>query len=547
MKKMTLLIVLLATILISFAQKSEKNGFLKFKVPKGWSFEAENPNEFWLHKNENENVVRIFSSQTTNLKKHLEIYLCDTTSGIKVKTVNYEYIKYTGYNNSDKKEGVELYLYNKENIYIAIVKLDNTVNEQVFVNFLNSIEIDEKITKWKTYENDLFSINLPDLVVDSYISENLREITYYVSEEPYFVNIYVSDYYSPKVGYIPNSNSVKFSKNIYGEFYTIDCFDENNSYISKEFYDKVKANFKPKNNQPPSNVIPISGGSTYFQYNCEGQPWEFFCIIKKGKLSFWNLLHNNIVYNSKKLTVEPTSITTTNNGEYLFLANAAGSIQVLNDELRLMDDVELQKHKAKINQIKYVEDIGLVTCSDDKTLLIQSTDFYENEAVIICKGHKNAVTCFDGNSKILISGSKDNSIIIWNKKGEIKSTHNIHSDDITAIQILDNKIVISASKDNVVKIWDFTSGEILKTINIDNGYVTCFNDKTESSRLFNKYFAMGTSSGEIIVVETKSYEITNTFKDDKPIKLIRFYQYNRLITVNNDNKVKYWQPKRDEK
>ena len=547
MKKLTIIIILLVITISSFAQKSAKNGFLRFKIPKGSALMIENSNNFLIEK-ENEQVL-VISSQMCNLNKSIEQYFVfDDSIASKVKTEKYEYSKFIGKSNKLNWMGkgiIELYRYNQKNNYIAVIRIVDYIDDKTFMNFLNSIEINEKKTKWKTVENDLFSVYLPDLVGDKNIEENLSEITYNIIEDQYHVNIYVSDYYTKKTGYIPNSSSVKFSKNIYGQFYTINCFDEENHYISKEFYDKVKAGFKPKNNQPVGKVMPISHGYRHFQ-NYEGQPWEFLCVLEKNKLSFWNLKHNNIVGSTKKLKANPTSITSLDS-EYLIVGDDIGNVQVFNDELSFIDDIKLQKHKAKINQIKHIYGFGIVSCSDDKTLKIHIPDLYENEPIITCKGHTDAVTCFDGNNDVVISGSKDNSIIIWNKEGKIKLTHNIHSDEITAIKILSEKIVVSASKDKTVKIWDFTNGKVIKIIKIDNGYAACFNIRDEISRTYKNYFAIGTSAGEIIVLDTKSYERNKVFKDNKEIKLISFYEHDKIMTVNSDNKIKFWQFERKKK
>ena len=50
---------------------------------------------------------------------------------------------------------------------------------------------------------------------------------------------------------------------------------------------------------------------------------------------------------------------------------------------------------------------------------------------------------------------------------------------------------------------------------------------------------MGTSTGEIIVRNKTTFEELIKFKEDKAIKLIRFYEYG-LMTVNIDNEVKFW-------
>ena len=93
-----------------------------------------------------------------------------------------------------------------------------------------------------------------------------------------------------------------------------------------------------------------------------------------------------------------------------------------------------------------------------------------------------------------------------------------------------------------MKIWDYTNGKVIKILNFNN-YVSCISNKpvykSKGRNKYKNYIAIGTATGEIIVINKKTYKQMHSFKDNKEIKIIRFYDYG-VMTVNIDNKIKFW-------
>ena len=554
MRKTSITLFLLIAVLMSYAQKTEITGFLKLEVPQKSVLETDG--YAWIYNSKEEIQLFIFSSQTTNLKKTIEDngngYKYNDSIKTKIKTDNYEYSKFTGKTydeHFDTYVDFELYLYNQENNYIAIVRIVNNIDNKTFMNFLNSVEIIEKKTRWEIFENDLFSISLPNLVTDKSIDEGFSEIIYNLTENDGQISTDII------VNEEAPINTQKYNhiiqKQINGRYYTIN-FDGNDDYISIDFLLKIINSFKPKYNQPAGNVLHVS--STFVpdnDINYNETAWDWLFVAKEKTVSFWSLEYNTNIIHYKKIKGNPVCVTTIDN-EYAIIGDDIGNIYIflglgmdINniETTKPAEDIELEAHSAKVNQIDYIEYIGIISCSDDKTLKIQNSDIYGKTPAITCKGHTDAVTCFDCNrNEIIISGSKDNSIIIWDNKGQIISTLNIHSDDITAIKNLGPNKIISASKDGVIKIWNPYTEKIFKTFNTINGYVTCINSQNKWNDTYKNYFAMGTSTGEIIVKNKTTFEEFIKFKDDKAIKLIRFYEYG-LMSVNIDNEVKFWRVK----
>ena len=70
------------------------------------------------------------------------------------------------------------------------------------------------------------------------------------------------------------------------------------------------------------------------------------------------------------------------------------------------------------------------------------------------------------NTKLIASGSVDNTIKIWNyETGECLNTLSGHNSAIKSISSIENtKLLVSGSGDSKIKIWDYESGECVRTL-----------------------------------------------------------------------------------
>ncbi|XP_063863862.1 uncharacterized WD repeat-containing protein alr3466-like [Scylla paramamosain] len=84
------------------------------------------------------------------------------------------------------------------------------------------------------------------------------------------------------------------------------------------------------------------------------------------------------------------------------------------------------------------------------------------------KGHSNYVFCcnFNPQSNLIVSGSFDESVRIWDvKTGKCLKTLPAHSDPVSAVNFnRDGTLIVSSSYDGLCRIWDTTSGQCLKTL-----------------------------------------------------------------------------------
>src|SRR6266498_855899 len=92
----------------------------------------------------------------------------------------------------------------------------------------------------------------------------------------------------------------------------------------------------------------------------------------------------------------------------------------------------------------------------------------------ILKGHTDGVLClqFDDASNLLISGSLDNTVCVWNlETGEIVRVLRGHTRCVRALQFDEAKL-ITGSMDGTLRIWNYITGECVRTFTHTSGIVS---------------------------------------------------------------------------
>lgn len=88
--------------------------------------------------------------------------------------------------------------------------------------------------------------------------------------------------------------------------------------------------------------------------------------------------------------------------------------------------------------------------------------------------HLRSVLCLDADldKNIIVSGSSDNTILVWNYSKE-KAIGELlgHTGSVVNVKIYDNKYIISCSKDSSIRIWDLKTFQLLKILNGHTGSV----------------------------------------------------------------------------
>ena len=134
----------------------------------------------------------------------------------------------------------------------------------------------------------------------------------------------------------------------------------------------------------------------------------------------------------------------------------------------------LEGHGNLVTSVAFSADSKLVVSgSDDRTIKIW--DAATGREMQTLKGHGDWVrsVAFSADSKLVVSGSGDRTIKIWDAAtGREMQTLKGHGGWVTSVAFsADSKLVVSGSHDRTIKIWDAATGREMQTLTI--GTILC--------------------------------------------------------------------------
>ncbi|MDJ0733340.1 MAG: caspase family protein [Nostocaceae cyanobacterium] len=140
--------------------------------------------------------------------------------------------------------------------------------------------------------------------------------------------------------------------------------------------------------------------------------------------------------------------------------NGVISIDELHDYAKEKVQAVREEMKPRIQTFKEGYKIAIATASICQT--------HSWRCVYTLEGHSDTVNCvtISPDSKILVSGSGDKTIKIWNPiNGRLLDTLEGHSDTVNCVIISpDSKILASGSVDKTIKIWNLNNRQLVRTV-----------------------------------------------------------------------------------
>jgi WD40 repeat protein len=124
----------------------------------------------------------------------------------------------------------------------------------------------------------------------------------------------------------------------------------------------------------------------------------------------------------------------------------------------------LEGHSSSVWSVAFTPDgKTLATGSYDNTVRLWNL---KGELLKTLSGHSSTVrsVAFTPDGKTLATGSYDNTVRLWNLKGELLKTLSGHSSTVRSVAFTpDGKTLATGSYDNTVRLWNL-KGELLKTL-----------------------------------------------------------------------------------
>lgn len=154
-------------------------------------------------------------------------------------------------------------------------------------------------------------------------------------------------------------------------------------------------------------------------------------------------------------------------------------------------------------------------------------------------GHTDAIKtlAISPCDRFLISGSADQTIRIWDLTSSYVSSQVIkgHSQEVSAVAITpDGKYFISASRDKTIKLWCMKTHECIHIFETNTDKINSIAISPDS-----KTMAMGSHDGIVKLWDLATKELSQTINTCSPVIFSDNGQY--LITGDSRNRINIWQ------
>ncbi|CAO2652155.1 Nn.00g004380.m01.CDS01 [Neocucurbitaria sp. VM-36] len=152
----------------------------------------------------------------------------------------------------------------------------------------------------------------------------------------------------------------------------------------------------------------------------------------------------------------------------------------------------------------------------------------------IFKGHTNGIMCLQFDDRVLMTGSYDATVKVWDiKTGQEIRTLTGHTQGIRCLQFDDSKL-ITGSLDNTMKVWNWRTGELIRTL-------TGHSHGVIGLHMADKLLASGSSDNTIIVHDFNNYQRTQLMGHSDWVNAVKIDLPSRtLFSASDDMTVKLW-------
>jgi len=211
-------------------------------------------------------------------------------------------------------------------------------------------------------------------------------------------------------------------------------------------------------------------------------------------------------------------------------------IRVFNKSIEIKQINELKGNSKSVQDIVVLDDNLFASCSGDKTILIWNNSI----PIFNLTDHTDYVYVleYSRESNLLISGSKDTTIRLWDTSSSFSliTTLYYHEDSVNSLLILQNQTLISGSCDNKIAVWNLNTFKVNLEL---EGHTGCVNALV----LYNsdKYLVSGSTDTTIIIWDVlNNFKITEILKGhENSVNSIAIYQEN-IVSASSDKSIRFW-------
>lgn len=204
-------------------------------------------------------------------------------------------------------------------------------------------------------------------------------------------------------------------------------------------------------------------------------------------------------------------------------------------------------HTSTIRCMEIVEDEEtgeklIITGSRDNTLHVwrlpdeddDGSDFNEDDPqnpyfVTVLRGHTASVRAVTGHGNLLVSGSYDNTLRVWDlKTRKTKFVLTGHNDRIySTILDLERNRCISASMDSTIRVWDLSTGKCLSELVGHKSLVGLLG-------LSSRFLVSAAADGTLRAWDPNHYKNEFTLHHDHHIAITTFYATPNILVSGSE-------------
>lgn len=153
----------------------------------------------------------------------------------------------------------------------------------------------------------------------------------------------------------------------------------------------------------------------------------------------------------------------------------------------------------------------------------------------IFRGHTNGVMCLQHDDNVLITGSYDSTIKVWDiETGEEIRTLTGHTSGVRCLQFDETGRLLSGSMDGTTRLWDWRTGRLARTMNAHQGGVI-------SVHYDSQYVASGSEDKTIRVYDTTTKSTFLLKGHTEWVNSVKIDSASRtLLSASDDCTVRLW-------
>ncbi|KAI9209182.1 WD40-repeat-containing domain protein [Polychytrium aggregatum] len=197
---------------------------------------------------------------------------------------------------------------------------------------------------------------------------------------------------------------------------------------------------------------------------------------------------------------------------------------------------EIKGHQEAVYCLQFDDD-KIVSGSRDDTIKIWDMKTGALRHTLI--GHGASVLCLQYDAHYIVSGSSDATIIVWNLASATPLKTLVgHTEHILGLRF-DSQYIVSCSKDKTARIWDFETGNLLKSLRGHRAAVNAIQFK-------NSMVVTGSGDRTIKVWSVRDGRLIRTLMGHERGIASLHFDGQTIISGSSDFTIKVWNIRQDD-